>query len=89
MNTTIINQPLSVTTKRRIFNYPRIVFLPEGKYIVALSIPDPGDETLGIRLAVKNYFDGDYHPLGYIGYGRYPPSIDSLDEDSFDDPMKL
>ena len=63
--------------------------LPEGKYIVALSIPDPGDETLGIRLAIKNYFVGDYHPLGYVGYGRNPPSIDLLDEDSFDDPMKL
>ena len=66
---------------------PEHNILPEGKYIVALSIPDPGDETLGIRLAIKNYFDGDYHPLGFMGYGQNSPSTAQLNVDSFDDPM--
>ena len=66
---------------------PEHSILPEGKYIVALSIPDPGDETLGIRLAIKNYFDGDYHPLGFMGYGQNSPSTAQLNVDSFDDPM--
>ncbi|MDL2304853.1 nucleoside hydrolase [Bacteroides sp. OttesenSCG-928-D19] len=43
--------------------------IPQGKYILAVSILDPAGMKPSLRLANKNYFDGGYHPLGYIGVG--------------------
>jgi hypothetical protein len=54
---------------------------------VALSIPDPGLDELGLRLAIQNYFEGDFHPLGIIAYGVTPSGRFTLLSESFADPM--
>jgi hypothetical protein len=61
--------------------------LPTGEYILALSIPDPYSGELGIRLAIRNYFEGGYHPLGIIAYGTTPTGSPMVSAESFIDPM--
>ena len=61
--------------------------LPRGEYVVALSIPDPELEELGLRLAIQNYFEGDLHPLGIVAYGVNPTGRFTLLPESFADPM--
>lgn len=80
--------PPETHTVTQKFSLPTGGELPRGNYIVALSIPDPQSEALGVRLAIENYFDGDLHPIGMFAYG-----VD-LDDDEvalgpalFDDPM--
>ena len=44
-----------------------IIKLPRGEYVLALSIPDPDLEELGLRFAIQNYFsEGDFHPPGIV-----------------------
>jgi len=43
---------------------------PAGKYIIALAIADPAGMHPSIRFANKNYFNGGYHPVGYIGVDK-------------------
>jgi hypothetical protein len=62
--------------------------LPRGEYVVALSIPDPELEELGLRLAIQNYFEGDFHPLGIVAYGVNPTGRFTLLPESFADPMR-
>ena len=54
---------------------------------MALSIPDPDLEELGLRLAIQNYFEGDFHPLGIVAYGVNPTGRFTLLPESFADPM--
>jgi hypothetical protein len=61
--------------------------LPAGEYVLALSIPDPDLEELGLRLAIQNYFEGDFHPLGIVAYGVNPTGRFTLMPESFADPM--
>ena len=65
-------------------DYPK---LPLGEYVVALSIPDPELEELSLRLAIQNYFEGDFHPLGIVAYGVNPTGRFTLMPESFADPM--
>lgn len=41
--------------------------LPEGEYIVALSVLDPAGMLPSLRLAITNYFEGGRHPMGLVG----------------------
>ena len=61
--------------------------LPAGEYILALSIPDPHSGELGIRLAIRNHFEGGYHPLGIVAYGMKPSGSSTVHHESFIDPM--
>ena len=61
--------------------------LPAGEYVLALSIPDPDLEELGLRLAIQNYFEGDFHPLGIVAYGVNPTGRFTLLPELFADPM--
>ena len=70
-----------------VVSLPGYLELPAGEYVVALSIPDPGLEELGLRLAIQNYFEGDFHPLGIVAYGVNPTGRFTLLPESFADPM--
>lgn len=41
--------------------------IPDGKYIVSVSILDPAGMLPSLRFANTNYFLGGIHPMGYIG----------------------
>ncbi len=63
--------------------------IPDGEYILALSILDPAGMLPSARFAIKNYFKGGRHPIGMIGVGKTPtnakidPAIfDKLSEDT-------
>lgn len=44
--------------------------LPQGKYIIAISILDPAGNEPSLRFSTKNYFYGGRHPMGYVGVGQ-------------------
>ena len=44
--------------------------IAKGKYILALTVLDPAGMQPSLRFANENYFEGDYHPMGYIGIGE-------------------
>jgi len=46
--------------------------LPDGEYIIALSVLDPAGMLPSLRFANENYFEGGYHPMGYIGINKKP-----------------
>ena len=56
-----------------------------GEYYLTLAILDPAGEVPSLRLAVKNYFKGGYHPIGKVGVGVEIESV-SVDPARFDDP---
>lgn len=41
--------------------------IPKGEYILALAVLDPAGMQPSLRFANENYFEGGYHPMGYIG----------------------
>lgn len=43
--------------------------IARGKYILAVGILDPAGMVPSIRFANENYFEGGYHPIGYVGIG--------------------
>lgn len=59
--------PAPVITVSDTFTLPED--LPEGKYILALSILDPGGNVPAVRFAIENYFKGGRHPIGRVGIG--------------------
>ncbi|MFC1761120.1 DUF4832 domain-containing protein [Planctomycetota bacterium] len=66
------------------------VTLPEhikrGEYMIALAILDrQGGMVPSVRFAIENYFQGGWHPLGYLGVGCTPKQT-ALPELSFDNP---
>lgn len=48
----------------------KLVDLPVGDYIVALSILDPAGNLPSVRFANTNYINGGYTALGYVGVGK-------------------
>lgn len=46
--------------------------LSKGEYILALSILDPAGDLPSLRFANKNYIQGGYTALGYIGINSMP-----------------
>ncbi len=60
--------------------------LKAGSYIVALSILDrQGGMVPSVRFATANYFQGGWHPMGFIGIGK-PPTEAALTNIPFDSP---
>ncbi|MFA7018497.1 MAG: DUF4832 domain-containing protein [Sphaerochaetaceae bacterium] len=46
--------------------------IPDGQYIVAITILDPAGMVPAVRFANANYFSGGYTPLGIVGVGEKP-----------------
>jgi hypothetical protein len=44
--------------------------LSVGRYIIAIACLDPAGNLPSLRFAVRNYFNGGRHPMGYIGVGK-------------------
>lgn len=50
--------------------------LKQGDYVVALAILDQdGGRLPSVRFAVKNYWKGGWHPMGFVGLGHAPGKI--------------
>ncbi|MGL6268039.1 MAG: DUF4832 domain-containing protein [Chitinophagaceae bacterium] len=56
--------------------------VPEGEYILALAILDPAGNRPGVKIAIKNYFNGGRHPIGKVGVNK---NIHSFSVSEFDD----
>ncbi|MCI2081938.1 MAG: DUF4832 domain-containing protein [Bacteroidales bacterium] len=58
--------------------------IPPGRYIISISVLDPAGMLPSLRFAIRNYYTGGRHPIGYTGFGT---SIDNykIDPDDFDD----
>ena len=56
-----------------------------GQYILALAVLDPAGRLPCLRFAIKNYYRGGRHPIGYIGVGS-DIQLSELDPELFDDP---
>lgn len=53
-------------------------------YVIQLAVLDPeGGNMPSLRFAMENYYKGGYHPMGYIGVGKTPETIE-LDPEEFD-----
>lgn len=61
--------------------------LPQGDYVLALTILDPAGMAPSVRFALENYFIGGRHPIGLVGVGKTASSTE-LDPASFDDPAQ-
>ena len=46
--------------------------IEEGEYIISISVLDPAGMLPSLRFANENYFEGGYHPMGYIGINMKP-----------------
>ena len=60
--------------------------MKDGRYILALSVLDPAGRQPSLRFAVRNYFRGGRHPIGYFTVGAQPIGSVDLQGVSFDDP---
>jgi len=80
--------PAETYTVASKFALPDSAELPAGEYVVALSIPDPGSDVLGLRLATTHYYKGDFHPMGKVALSVDPPKSFELDPQTFADPMQ-
>jgi len=58
--------------------------LKTGEYSLALAILDPGGNLPCARLAIRNYRNGGYHPIGMVGIGCTPTTAE-IPSQSFDD----
>jgi hypothetical protein len=56
--------------------------VPDGKYIVAITVLDPSGMVPAVRFANTNYFSGGYTTLGMVGVGEKP---DRFEVGGFDD----
>ena len=65
-------------------NIPIDASIAKGKYILALTVLDPAGMQPSLRFANENYFEGGYHPMGYIGINE-PIDDARLDPNSFFD----
>ncbi len=60
--------------------------LQPGDYLLALAILDrQGGMMPSVRFSVQNYFQGGWHPFGFIGIGRTPQET-ALKSVEFDSP---
>ncbi|MBX2798143.1 MAG: DUF4832 domain-containing protein [Myxococcales bacterium] len=69
----------------RIGGKVRIEGVPDGEYVLSLSVLDPGNMEPNLRFATTQYWNGGWHPLGRVSVGG-PRSGGDLDGLSFDDP---
>lgn len=47
--------------------------IPDGDYVLGLAILDAqGGRLPSVRFAVKNYWQGGWHPMGFVGIGHAP-----------------
>ena len=59
--------------------------LPEGTYVLSLSILDPAGDVPGVKFATSNYINGGRHPMGLVTVGEN--KCDTLPSDfQFDNP---
>lgn len=59
--------------------------LPQKDYAVQLAVLDPGGNVPSLRFAMENYWEGGYHPMGYVGVGQAPTTT-QIDPATFDSP---
>jgi len=59
--------------------------VPAGRYVLAIAILDPAGNLPTVRFAMRNYWMGGRHPIGYVGVGN-PISSEVIDAVQFDDP---
>lgn len=59
--------------------------LDDGRYILAISILDPAGMQPSVRFANENYFEGGYHPVGYVGVGNEKTDETEIPENMFYD----
>lgn len=58
--------------------------LSSGKYAIAIAILDPAGMLPSARFAVRNYFEGGRHPMGYVGVGSDITDYAIKDQPFFD-----
>lgn len=58
--------------------------LPDGEYIIAISILDPAGMLPSLRFAISNYFEGGRHPMGIVGLNAEVKSHEVKSETFFD-----
>lgn len=62
-----------------------IVNLPDGEYVLSLSVLDPAGMQPSLRFATSHYWNGARHPLGIVSVGGDGGGV-LADNFSFDDP---
>ena len=50
--------------------------IPDGKYIISISVLDPAGMSPSLRFAINNYFEGGRHPMGYVGVNKDIPEFE-------------
>ena len=69
------------------YSMEEVFYLPdltEGIYFLAAAIPDPSCGLPNALFATRQYFNGGWHPIGYLGIGRIP-NTPMIAETLFDD----
>ena len=61
-----------------------ITGIPAGRYTLAISIRDPQCGKPSVLFATRQYFNGGWHPMGYIGIGQ-EATTPQIPETLFDD----
>ncbi len=74
--------PPATNQVRAKFTVPNDV--PKGNYILALAICDPAGALPSARFSTIHYFNGGYHPVGYISLGTAPKRAE-IDPANFDE----
>jgi uncharacterized repeat protein (TIGR02543 family) len=67
------------------FLFPDSAQATDGVYILALAMLDPAGLRPSNRFAIRNYFTGGHHPMGYIGVGQDVTGGIAIDPGDFDD----
>ncbi|MBN1672524.1 MAG: DUF4832 domain-containing protein [Kiritimatiellae bacterium] len=79
--------PAPVHQVQNTFTLPATI--PGGTYVLALSVHNPAGKPR-LRFAIRNYFNGGRHPMGYVGVNTTPAQtqIDPAEfDDIFEDPF--
>ena len=80
MDADVYETPAATYHVQQTFTVP--ADLPIGQYVLALAVLDPeGGMKPALRFAINNYWEGGYHPLGYVGIGEALSEV--LDASSF------
>lgn len=61
--------------------------VPKGRYYLALAILDPYCGRPNVMFATRQYFNGGWHPMGYLGIGEEVENA-IISEELFDDQRK-
>jgi len=76
-----VNQPQEYEIKDT-FTLPKEIRARK-KYIIQLAVLDPAGNLPSLRFSIRNYFNGGYHPMGYMGIGIDPGNAE-IDANLFD-----